>query len=208
MLLTDLLEKEKRMSLRNFKEDREIFFEYFNNLLIVKTKDSYLQIGYSKNITKPYLDRPSEGFIQINLEKGRKNDILLNFLHGIYTKSKCVALDDLLIKYNQQAYSICIDIYPIQVNGNLFKLCIEGINEIFKILNLKMYFIPKFYNYCFYKNKIISDPDEKELEVSNWKISIVMKSSREALFIEKQGEGIFEEDFINVLDFVFNKNLN
>lgn len=194
MLIKDLATKDLRLDGRKFDETRDIHLETFNNMLVLKsgnrTSDSYVIFSYKKSITKPFPDKPSEGIFQINLEKGKKNDILLNFLHNAYTKSKCISMSDLCIQFNKSVYCVSIEIFPIQVNGDLFRLCVEGINKILEILELKTYFKPKIIQYAGIGQKIFIDSTENEILSCDWQLNVVMKSTREFLMIEKVGTGI------------------
>lgn len=200
MLVVELLDKEKRISGRGFSEERAISFEHANNMLIVKTNDSCVHLIYKNIPTGLSVNRNSDQILHFGCERGKKNDILLNFLHDVFIKSRCITLPET----KRQEYYISVDIYPIQANGDLFRMCVAGINEICKILKLKTYFTPKFYGFCIYKNNILADPDIKELEVSDWKMNVIMKSSREMIFLDKQGDGVNEEDFLSKFDSIFN----
>lgn len=211
MFVKDILAKEMRVDCRGLEESRNIQIENLENTVIVrsgnKKTDSYLILSYKKSISKPYQDKPSEGIFQINLEKGKKNDLLLNFLHNTYVKSKCLSMSDLCLKFNQRVYSINIEIFPIQVNGDLFKLCIEGINRIIYILDLKTYFKPKLVQYVGIGDRILLDPTEDESLCCDWQMNVVMKSSREFLLIEKIGKAIPMTCFSTVITNTMTKSI-
>lgn len=209
MLVGQLLEKGIRLDRRELDQDREIKISRYENFVLVRSgcdeESSYILIAYSLSITKPYVDRPSEGIFQIALEKGKKNDVLLNFLHSVYVKSKCVSLPDLCIKFNQSVYAINIEIFPIQSNGDLNRLCVAGINEIIKILELKTYFTPAVFQFSSSSSKLIFDPTQAEVDESSWKVLAVMKSTREFLQIEKIGIGISFSEYQNALERILEK---
>ncbi len=204
MLVKDLAEKDLRMDKREFKETRQISYDLRDNMLTVrsgsKTSDSLVIFSFVKTESIPFQDKPSEGIFQINLEKGKKNDILLNFLQNTYIKSKCIAMSDLCIKFNQSVYCVTIEIFPIQTNGDLFRLCVSGINKIIQLLEIKKFFLPEIYQFSGVCKKILNDPTENEIAASDWQMNVVMKSTREFLSIDKSGEGIPNNIFTSILD--------
>lgn len=200
MLVHDLLKKSLRMDERSPSQFRSISFVHLSSHLVVQSADSCVYIFFTKTPCKPFPDRPSEGILQITLEKGKKSDILLNFLHRIYIKSKCISMSDLCIRFNQEAFLVSIDICPIQTDGDALRLFVAGINEIIKILELKAFFTPVYLGYCSVGDTLLADPSELELLNSSWSIGIVMRSTREMLCAEKTGEGISQEEMLSVLD--------
>ena len=203
MLASELIKIEKRISNRLIDQERDISFAHYENYLVVRCEKSCICMYYSKNITKPYLDRPSEGCFQLTLDRARKNDSLMNFLHRIYISSKCIAMEDLCIKFNQEVYSINIDIYPIQTDGNLFKMCVEGINQVLKILEIKTYFNPICHTFASLEDTIVTDPTEMELSQSSWSAIAVMRSSRELIFLEKKGCETLPDKIFSIFDKIF-----
>lgn len=203
MLVHDLLKKNLRMDGRSPGQFRSISFVHFADHLVVQSASSYVYIFFSKTPCKPLPDRPSEGILQITLEKGRKSDVLLNFLHKIYTKSRCLSMSDLCVTFNQEVYLISIDICPVQTDGDVFRLSVAGINEVIKTLGLKVFFTPTYLGYCSIEDTLVADPDEHELLNSKWSMSAVMKSTREVLCVEKVGEGVSQNEILGALDRAF-----
>lgn len=204
MLVRDLALKSLRMSNRMPDEHREIQIEYFNNIVVVRSgnglSDSCIYIAYSKTISQPYPDKPSEGIFQISFERGRKNDLLINFLNNVYIKSRCISKTDLCLKFNQECYSVNIEIFPIQTNGDLFRLSVAGINKIIELLDVKTYFLPRVFQFASVSGTVFSDPDDSEYKASEWRMTVAMRSTREFLFIEKTGCGTFAEDIFKIID--------
>lgn len=204
MLIRDLVEKDLRLEERNLTQLRDLKIESYDDMLIVrsesKSTDSCVIFYYSTEIKKPIADRPAEGAVIINLEKGRKNDVLLNFLNNTYKNSKCLDMADLCIRFNQEAHFINIEVCPIQNNGDLFRLCVTGINQILELLNIKKFFTPQVFQFVGISKKIICDPTEYESSNSDWQMTTVMKSSREMLLIEKTGQGISKEVIAAVVE--------
>ncbi|ELA41337.1 uncharacterized protein VICG_01577 [Vittaforma corneae ATCC 50505] len=204
MLVKELASKKLRMSGRACEESRDTHLKTFPNVLVVRSgtspQDSCIYLAFSKAKARPYPDKPSEGAFQIGLEKGRKNDALLNFLHSVYVRSKCISTTDLCLRFNQEAYSISIEVSPIQTNGDLFRLCVEGINEIIRVLEVKTYFLPKAVQFGCVEGALMQDPDEAETLASEWTMTVVMKSARELLLVEKSGEGVGVGDILRAID--------
>lgn len=211
MLVKGLVEKNLRNSNRGLEEQRKTTFEHFKNVLVVKSGEepdnSILYIGFSKTKTSPHLDKPAEGIFQISYERGKLNDQLMNTLHSVYVKSKCISMTDLCIRHGEEVWAVSIEIIPIQPNGDLLRLCVEGINYIIKELDLKTYFRPTVYTYASICGKLLVDPDEAELNNSEWRMTIVMKSVREILMVEKTGEGVDKEEVFNVLNDTLNRSV-
>jgi len=203
MLVNDLVKSGKRLTRTSFELEREVTFQEHENYLAVKSESSCVYMAYSKTIAKPYPEKPSEGCFQILLDKTKKNDILMNFLHRLYVQSKCIATEELCIKFSQEVYCINIDIYPVQTDGNLFKLCVEGINRILKILEIKTFFIPKYQYFCSIENCTLADPTEMEIAAANWTVTMVMRSTRELVYFEKAGTEVAQEELALVLNRVF-----
>lgn len=204
MLIKELSLKKLRINKRSYNQQREVHFTLLNNLLIVQSKDSCIYLSFSKTVKKPYTDKPTEGVFQICIERGKKNDLLLNFLHKIYQRGRCISTTDLCIKRNKEVYWINIEIVPIQPNGDLFRMSVEGINEILKILEIKTQFIPKVYQFVKIENLLLIDPEDREMLEADWGMNVVMKSTREFLLIEKNGKGIDLTEAINVMNEVIN----
>ncbi len=200
MLVKKLSLKNLRISKRELNEQRRIQFKSFDNMLVVQTKDSCVYLSYSKTKVKPYWDKPSEGMFQVIYQKGKKNDSLVNFLHNVYIRSKCVSTKDLCIRTGQEVYFVNIEILPIQTNGDLFRLCIEGINEIIRLLELKVYFSPKVIQFACIENTVVVDPEDKENIASRWGITVAMKSTREFLYVEKTGKGVGATEVLDAVD--------
>lgn len=203
MLIHDLLGKSLRMGERSLAQFRDITFAHFDSHLAVQTSSSCIYIFFSKTPCKPFMDRPSEGILQITMEKGKRSDILLSCLYRVYTKSRCLALGDLCIRFGQEAHLVSIDICPIQTDGDLLRLSIAGVNEAIRVLGLRTFFVPVCLSYCSLSGALVADPDEQELQYSSWSANIVMKSTREVLYVEKTGDGIAQEDMLGVLDRAF-----
>lgn len=204
-LVKELAKKGQRISRRACEEPRLIQLQWFENVLCVRSgplpNNSCVYFSFTKQKTKPYPDKPSEGIFHISLERGRKNDSLLNFLHNVYIKSRCICTSDLCLRFNQEVYSVAIEIYPVQAQGDLFRLCMEGINEIIKRLEIKTYFKPEIIQVGEIEGVMMHDLEDAELQASGWTVNVVMKSTRELLLVEKTGEGIESDEILKVVDY-------
>lgn len=200
MLAQELIQINQRISGRELNEHREINIQEFPNFVQVSSNRSTVILTYTNTISVPYPDNPNEGIFHIGIS-GKKNDLLLNFLNAAYIKSKCVVLD--VIKFNLEVQNINIDIKVIETDGNLFGLCVAGINAIISSLKLKAYFLPKLFSYCAIDSLIISDPDADELECADWVMNILMRSTREILFTEKIGAPCGSNEIMSVMDLAF-----
>lgn len=192
------------MSMRASEEIRNIQIDRFGDLLVVrsggKSRDSCVYISFAKTKTVPFPDKPAEGIFQISLEKGKKNDILHNLIHNVYVKSKCICLGDLCLKPSREVHSINIGLYPIQTDGDLYRLCIEGINTALKLLDVKTYFQPQLFQYANVGKSVMADPDDGEITASNWGVIVVMKSTREMLLVEGVGGENTVEEILECVD--------
>ncbi|KAI5149701.1 hypothetical protein ENBRE01_1065 [Enteropsectra breve] len=197
MLVEELAQIEERISSRAITEIRGVEFRVFPNFIIAETRGSSVVLTYNKFNSVPYPDRPNEGIFQISLAN-RKNDMLLNMLNKIYVHLKCVNMN--VIRFNKEVEALVIDIKVVECDGDLYRLCIAGINKIIEILKIHTYFTPRCFGYCSLEKKLISDPTLQELEKAQWRAYVVMKSSREMLLLEKIGEGCSEMDVMEVVD--------
>ena len=200
MLVDELIGMGERISSRTLLQHRDISINYFPNLVAVSSGNSTVLLTYNKSIGKPYKDKPADGIFNINL-LGKKNDSLINFIYNSYKRSKCIVLD--IIKYNQVVEILTINIRVIESDGDLYRLCLAGINGIIKQLGIKHTFIPIYYRYASIGEHIIADPEYKELAIADWTIHIAMKSTREILVMEKTGKQAKIEEIMSVVDEAF-----
>lgn len=204
MLVHDLAVKQLRISGRECNQSRTVFSQQFPNILVVRSgsmpSDSCVYIAFNKKKERPYPDKPTEGIFHISFEKGKRNDILMNLLHNIYIKSRCISPADLCITSGKEVWSVNIEIIPVQSNGDLLKLCVDGINSILKALDVKTYFTPSVYTFGSLSGKLMYDPDEHEWSESDWRVLVVMKSKRELLLVEKNGKGVHSSDIFEVVE--------
>ncbi|KAI5168790.1 hypothetical protein PAEPH01_0423 [Pancytospora epiphaga] len=207
MLASELLEIGERPSFRALEEHRDVSLNLWPNIIEIESSGSAVIITYELGFSIPHIDKPGEGVLHIGLV-GKKNDILLSFLNGIYINSKCVALE--VCEYGRKVQSLSIDIKVVSTDGNLFQLCVKGINEVIKSLKLKSYFTPTILTYAGYKNRVVSDPDASELDVCDWTGYIVMKSVREILFTNVEGRPCCNNAVNIIIDKAFEdiSNLN
>lgn len=202
MLCKELIEINERESFRKLDEHRTNSIVHYPNIVEAFHNNSSVIAIYRTIKVVPYFDKPNEGYFQINILNG-KNDVLMTFLNYVYLKTKAVDLRALVIKPGIEVLNVSIDIRIIETDGNLYSLCIDAINAVINTLQLKKLFVPKILTYSLLDNKIISDPDAKEIEFSTWFYSIVMKSSREIIWSEKIGG----ELKINDIKFLIDKAL-
>ncbi|KAM0681065.1 Rrp42p [Glugoides intestinalis] len=204
MLVHDLAAKHLRISGREYNQSRTVTCEQTENILVVrsgsKPSDSCVYIAFSKKKEQPYPDKPTEGIFHLSFEKGKRNDLLMNVLYNVYIKSRCISPSDLCISSGEEVWSVSIEIIPLQANGDLLKLCVIGINRILEALEIRMYFTPSVYPFVSLSGKLIYDPDERELEESDWRVLIVMRSRRELLIVEKNGKGVNASDIFEVIE--------
>lgn len=206
MLCTKLLEMDQRESFRGLYEHRKIIINKYPNLIEAISDRSSVIFSYYDYPTIPYADKPSEGIFQFNLSH-RKNDMLLNFLQGLYIKSGCIDQSSMVVKMGIEVLAVCIDIRIIQTDGNLFALCVAGINAVIADIGIKILFLPKIFTYALVAGRFISDPDANELLAAEWTYTIVMKSSREMILFEKLGDLCDVSDVMAVVDRAYNDYL-
>lgn len=204
MLAQELGLKKLRMDCRACDECRRVETRLFNSMLVVRSgsspRDSCLYFSFSKTKTEPFPDKPAEGILQLSLEKGKKNDPLLNLLHNVYIKSKCVSMADLCLRPSREVYLLNIEIHPIQADGDLYRLCVAGINEILRVLDVKTYFQPRVFQCACVGGTVMDDPGEEEVAASSWSTVVVMKSTREILLVDKVGGECSIEDILKSVD--------
>lgn len=181
-------------------QHREIACTSLPGLMLVASDRSAVAMTYTAGTAVPFPDKPGEGIFQIS-SLSKKNDVLVNFLHNVYVKSKCVALD--VVKFSQEVAMVSIDIKAIECDGDLFRLCVAGVNAIIAHLGLKTLFVPRCLCYGSIQGIVVSDPDACELEAADWTMHVVMKSTREILLTEKKGVACSKEDIMQVLDRAF-----
>lgn len=197
MLTTELLKIGERESGRAMNQHREIQIEHFPNMVIARSSGSAIVLTYSLCIATPLPDKPGDGIFHIGIT-GRKNDVLLNFLQSVFVNSKCLSLA--MYRYNFEVQALTIDIKLVEADGNLYALCVSGINAIISKLDLKAFFTPVVFSYCAIGDRVVSDPDEREQQVSVWKGHVVMKSVREILLSEVNGNPCSCEAVVGVID--------
>ncbi|KAI4291131.1 hypothetical protein PAPHI01_0405 [Pancytospora philotis] len=197
MFARELAQMNERISARRPDELRAIAVEHFPGLVYVRSAKAAIAVTYSSGTTAPYPDRPGEGIFQIALA-GKKNDLLVGFLQSVYIKSKCVTLD--VLKYACAVEAVSIEIKVMEVDGNLYSMCIAGINAVIAALSLKRLFLPSVFSFCSIDGRLLCDPDALELEASDWKSYVVMKSTREALLVELEGSSCPPQDVADIID--------
>lgn len=200
MLVADLMKGGKRLSFREPGQHREVEVEHFPSFVKVESDGTAAVLTYSMCTAQPFPDKPGEGIFQVGIS-GKKNDMLLNILHSIYIRSKCVSLD--VVRYALEVQAVSIDIKVIEADGNLLAACVAGINAVISHLQLKTYFVPRVFSYASVCGQIVADPDAAELAASDWRMYVVMRSTRELLLTEKEGCFCSKEDILDVAERAF-----
>ncbi|KAF7682805.1 Exosome complex component Rrp42 [Astathelohania contejeani] len=209
MIVKNLLVVNERLDTRLLDQERKLKFNKINDSYNFVLGNSSILVHYQKYKSVPYIDRPHQGNALINIhdfqmEKTEREKINM-FLNKIFVKQRCIDLETLCIKYNEECWNINFDIRVLSRNCNLYELLVKGLVETIKDIGISVMFVPKCYYFIGIGDKIIRDPIMEEQKEMEWECCVVTASENEIVFIEKFGVDL-SEDFIinNILDKIKN----
>lgn len=201
MIVKNLIKDKERFDKRKLDECRIIKTTIEDNLVHVKAGTTEITVSSDVNIFEPYIDKPHEGIVGINVFTGsRRGESLSNFLYKIFVKNRCIDLESLCIKFGKEVYHVNIDIRVLSFDGNLYSVLTAGVNEILKKLEITVNFYPQTFMFLSICDNIVSDPSEMEINESDWFCIVTMKSYREILYVEKSGMDCSISNVLCVVD--------
>lgn len=155
--IKEYLEQGKRFDGRDFDEFREIIIETgisknAEGSVRVKLGDTEVLVGVKMDVSEPYPDSPNKGNLMVTSEllplssprfesgpPSIESIELARVIDRMIRESKIIDLEKLCIKQGEKVWSIFIDIYSINADGNLIDAA--GIGAVIALKNAK---IPKY----------------------------------------------------------------
>lgn len=200
MLATELAALAQRVDGRAPDEARAVTMEAHSGLLHIRTPGSAIVMTHARGTVAPHPDRPGEGIFRIAVS-GRKNDPLLHFLRGVFVKSGCVSLG--AVSFGRRVESLAVDVHIVEADGNLWPLCVAGINAILDEYGVSRVFRPVCFHFAQVGPLLVTDPDAGELAAAAWSVHVAMRSTREAVLIEKRGGPCDPQAFLDAASRAF-----
>jgi exosome complex component RRP45 len=201
MIVRALLKTRERFDYRPLDSCRLFEYEELENGYYVRMGMSHMLATYQLCRTRPFPDKPQEGIVTISVYgTNRKCDVVSNLLRRIYIKNRCIDLESLCIKFNEEVYSLTIDLKILSSDGGLCAIAVGSINLILRKMEIATNFHPRCFLYSSVEGVLVRDPTEAELDESDWTCIVVMRSYREFLYVEKLGRDCSGEELFDVID--------
>jgi exosome complex component RRP42 len=218
----ELIGKGKRMDGRKFDEFRKI--EVKENAIpksegsaLVKIGETEVIVGVKMEIGKPFPDTPENGVLVVNTEftplaspefesgpPGEDAIELSRIVDRGIRESKAVELEKLVLTPGEKVWSVFVDIYVINHQGNLIDAA--ALASVVALRNTKIpkldgdkilrgdfdrqlpvVFKPINLTICKIGNNFILDPNKEEEKVIDSKLSIAVRDDNKICALQKQG---------------------
>ena len=233
-----LLAEGKRVDGRSLFQHRDLsvqlgYIEKAEGSALVELGNTKILAAVKVGVALPFADTPNEGILIVNAElvplafpvfepgpPSEESISLARYVDRSIRESKTIDLSSLCIVPGRSVYSLYIDLYILDYDGNLIdasviasvnalgtttlpKYSVEGQNikkldESFK-LELKDY--PVSLTYAFLGDKYVVDPCLNEEYASDFTVSITVKSDDRFCAIQKNGGGMLSpRSFLDLLE--------
>lgn len=233
-----LLAEGKRVDGRSLLQYRNLvvrlgYIEKAEGSALVELGNTKILAAVKVGIALPFADTPNEGILIVNAElvplaspvfepgpPSEESISLARYVDRSIRESKAIDLSSLCIVPGRSVYSLYIDLYILDYDGNLIdasviasvnalsttmlpKYSVEGQNikkldEYFK-LELKDY--PVSLTYAFLGDKYVVDPCLNEEYASDFTVSMTVKSDDRFCAIQKNGGGMLSpRSFLDLLE--------
>ena len=237
--IREYLKKGKRFDNRGLEDFREITIETgvsknAEGSARVKIGNTEVIVGIKMDVSEPYADSPNEGNLMVSSEllplSSSRFEIgppriesieLARVIDRMIRESKYIEFDKLCIKEGEKVWSVFVDIYSINADGNLIDAA--GIGAIAALKNAKM---PKYdersekasygeysgkkiplkketplsITYHKIDGKIIVDPTQEEEDVSEARITIGSHDGIISSMQKGNSGGLSEEEMYGIID--------
>jgi len=239
--IVSLIKNEKRIDGRKLDEYRNIKIEYnisknAEGSARCKIGDTEVIVGVKMDIGEPYQDSPDEGTIIVTAEliplasplfelgpPGPSATELARIVDRGIRESKAIDFKKLCIKEGEKVWTIFIDIYPINDDGNLIDASglaslaalkiakfpkVEGDKVVygeFTNEKLKLNKLPIIFTFGKIQDKILLDPNSKEEEALDSRLSISVHDGNIHAMQKGGNNAILIEDVEKMIDIAIKK---
>lgn len=198
----ELIEKGRRIDGRKLDEFRKIeieenIVEKAEGSASVKLGETHVIAGIKLELGEPFPDTPDEGMLIVNAEfsplaspdfeagpPGEDAIELARIVDRGIRESKCIKLNELVIKTGEKVWCVFIDIHIINHQGNLLNA--SALASLVALMNTK---IPKLED-----GKIIRKEYERKLPLAHYPINVTVCKVGERYFFDP----VLEEE--NIID--------
>ncbi|MBO3768934.1 MAG: exosome complex protein Rrp42 [Thermoproteota archaeon] len=233
-----LLAEGKRVDGRGLLQYRNLnvqlnYIEKAEGSALVELGNTKILAAVKVGVALPFADTPNEGILIVNAElvplaspvfepgpPSEESISLARYVDRSIRESKAVDLSSLCIIPGRSVYSLYVDLYILDYDGNLIdasviasvnalgttklpKYSVEGqsIKKLDEYFKLELKDLPVSITYAFFGDKYVVDPCLNEEYASDFTISMTVKSDDRFCAIQKNGGGMISpRGFLELLD--------
>lgn len=233
-----LLAEGKRVDGRGLLQYRNLnvqlnYIEKAEGSALVELGNTKVLAAVKVGVALPFADTPNEGILIVNAElvplaspvfepgpPSEESISLARYVDRSIRESKAVDLSSLCIIPGRSVYSLYVDLYILDYDGNLIdasviasvnalgttklpKYGVEGqsIKKLDEYFRLELKDLPVSITYAFFGDKYVVDPCLNEEYASDFTISMTVKSDDKFCAIQKNGGGMISpRGFLELLD--------
>ncbi|MEM3712038.1 MAG: exosome complex protein Rrp42 [Thermoproteota archaeon] len=233
-----LLAEGKRADGRGLLQYRNLnvqlnYIEKAEGSALVELGNTKILAAVKVGVALPFADTPNEGILIVNAElvplaspvfepgpPSEESIFLARYVDRSIRESKAVDLSSLCIIPGRSVYSLYVDLYILDYDGNLIdasviasvnalgttrlpKYSVEGqnIRKLDEYVKLELKDLPVSVTYAFFNDKYVVDPCLNEEYASDFTVSMTVKSDDRFCAIQKNGGGMISpRSFLELLD--------